>query len=129
MPSIDEVYSGSTLKAADIKGRVVTVTIANVVKKLFEQKDGTKRNKLVLEFAGKTKGFVVNSTNARIIAGICGNDYAQWPGQTISLGTHMTPMGEGICVMDPQDKIETGRRVNATPKKTVQDDMEDDIPW
>jgi hypothetical protein len=126
MPSIDDIYSGNTLKATDIKGRVVTVTIENVVKKIFDQKDGTKKAKLVLEFVGKNKGFVVNATNARIIAEICGSDYSLWPGQTISLGTHMTPMGEGICVMDHparQDRIETGRR------PSVKEEMSDDIPF
>jgi hypothetical protein len=127
MPSIDDIYSGNTLKATDIKGRVVTVTIENVVKKAFEQKDGTKKTKLVLEFIGKNKGFVVNATNARIIADICGSDYSQWPGQTISLGTHMTPMGDGICVMDParQDRIETG----VQPRRSVKNDLDDTIPF
>lgn len=130
MPSIDDVYSGNTLKASDIKGHIVTAIIESVVPKVFDQRDGSKKTKLVLEFVGKNKALVLNSTNARMIAQTHGVDYSLWTGKKIRLGTHMTPMGEGICVIpeQPQDRIESGPR--RSMKDTIPDqDMNDEVPW
>jgi hypothetical protein len=85
MPSIDDVFSGDTLKASDIKGREPTVTIKEVSVKQFTNRDGKPQNKLVISFHKASKALVCNKTNAQRIAFLHGKDYTQWPGKNITL--------------------------------------------
>ena len=81
MANINDVFgSGSSLKASDLQGRTVTVTIETVNIKQFD--DG---NKLILAFAGKDKVLICNKTNANRIAEKLGGDYERWAGNQISL--------------------------------------------
>lgn len=83
MPSIDEVFSGKLLKAADIKGREVSVTIDKVEVHDFD--DGAK---IIIHFLHKDKGMVINKTNANRIAEVTGTrNYDLWAGQPIVLTT------------------------------------------
>ena len=87
MPSINDIYSGDYLKAADILGKTVLVRINGFSVKEFEN-SGKVERKLVLAFEGKGKTLVVNKTNASIISSNVGtDDYSQWVGKTITLTT------------------------------------------
>ena len=87
MPSINDIYSGDYLKAADILGKTVPVRINGFSVKEFEN-NGKVERKLVLAFEGKGKTLVVNKTNASIISSNIGtDDYSQWVGKTITLTT------------------------------------------
>ena len=84
--SIDDVFESNTLKAADIKGREITATIAHVEPKEFTGRDnGTKTKKLMIYFEKAKKALVCNRTNAQRIAYIHGKDYSQWVGKQIVL--------------------------------------------
>ena len=77
----NEAFPGNFLKAADLQGKRVTVTIAKVV--LEDIGDETKP---VLHFVGKEKGLVLNKTNANMIAEITGTDEMDdWAGAAIVL--------------------------------------------
>lgn len=84
MAKIDEVYSGgSTLKASDLQGKARKVQIETCEIREFED-NGKKSRKIVLGFAGKDKGLVVNKTNAQTIAHNIGSDDTDdWIGQEI----------------------------------------------
>lgn len=74
--NINEVFSGNFLKADDLQGKTVHVTISKVEVKEFD--DG---NKIVLHFQGKDKALVCNKTNASIIAENVGSpDTDDWAG-------------------------------------------------
>jgi len=127
MPSIDDVFGGTTLKSSDIKGKDPTVTIAGVEVKNFKEKDGTEKQKLLVHFVGAKKALVCNVTNARRIAHLHGADYSEWGGKQIKLKVEMVDFGgqvmDGIRVYPPGvDKIETGRQ-------PVKAEMNDDIPF
>lgn len=78
---IDEVFSGNFLKADDLQGKTVRVTISKVEIKEFD--DG---NKIVISFQGKDKTLVCNKTNSSIIAENLGSrETDDWVGQTILL--------------------------------------------
>ncbi len=78
---LSEVFSGNYLKADDLQGRTVPVTISKVEVKEFD--DG---NKIVVFFAGKDKSLVCNKTNASIIAENLGSDDTDlWTNGKISL--------------------------------------------
>lgn len=80
MPSIDEVYAGKSLKAADLDGNDVTLTIMNAEAKEFD--DGSK---IIIEFQETEKTFICNKTNATRIASIYDKDYSVWHGKKITL--------------------------------------------
>jgi hypothetical protein len=83
MPKLSEVFSGDYLKADDLKGRSVRVTISRVELKEFD--DGKK---LILHFEGKDKCMVCNKTNASIIQENLGSDDTDdWEGKAITMVT------------------------------------------
>ena len=130
MPTIDDIFGGTTLKSADIKGKDPTVTIAGVEVKNFKEKDGQEKQKLLIHFVGAKKALVCNVTNARRIAHLHGADYTLWGGKQIKLKVEMVDFGgqvmDGIRVYPPgQDKIETG----VQPRRSASDDLDDTIPF
>jgi hypothetical protein len=129
MPSIDDVFGGTTLKSADIKGKDPTVTIAGVEVKAFKEKDGTEKQKLLIHFVGAKKALVCNQTNAKRIAHLHGDDYTQWGGKQVRLRVEMVDFGgqvmDGIRVHPADSKIESGRQ----PLKAERAEMDDEIPF
>ena len=84
MPHIDEFFPSKYLKASDLQGRDIKVTVASLSPEQFEN-EGKTETKLVVYFQGKEKGVVLNKTNAATIATAYGFDYTQWPGNQITL--------------------------------------------
>jgi len=81
MPKLNEIFSGNYLKADDLQGRTVRVTISKA-----EVKDFDDGNKVVLHFQGKDKQLMTNKTNYSIITKNVGTDNTdEWAGRTISL--------------------------------------------
>ena len=90
---IDNIYQSDSdyLKAADLKGKGVKLTISQVDVKEFDEKaqDGRayQAQKIILSFEGTPKQMVVNKTNARSIAAMLGDDTDDWTGKQIKLFT------------------------------------------
>ncbi len=82
--NISDAFPSNYLKAADLQGRNVTVTIAGAT--IEEIGQGQKKDrKLVLSFFGKEKALVCNKTNASTIEKLYGSDTDAWIGQPIIL--------------------------------------------
>ncbi|HEY2979923.1 MAG TPA: hypothetical protein VGJ22_01975 [Anaerolineales bacterium] len=91
MPNINDVFPSNYLKASELKGSQVVVTIDRVE---FEAVGRDKEMKAVLHFAGKTKGLVLNKTNARKITEITGSALTEeWRGSAIVLYPTETEFG------------------------------------
>ena len=96
---LDQIYSGggNSLKAADLKGKDVTLTIAGYTVQEFDetgQHGPYKAKKIVLTFDGTDKTFVVNKINGYTIAeqmGIDDPDY--WAGGKVTLFQTKTTFG------------------------------------
>lgn len=83
MPKLSEVFQGGFLKAEDLKGKAVKVTISDV-----EVKDFDDGKKILLHFEGKDKALVANKTNCSIIEEVLGSDDTDdWVGKSITLLT------------------------------------------
>lgn len=81
MPNINDAFPSSYLKAADLKGKPVALTIKEV--KLQDVGDDRK---LVVYFKGTEKSLVLNKTNANSIAVVTGSeDTDDWTGKKITL--------------------------------------------
>jgi hypothetical protein len=86
MANIDDFYPSKFLRASDLKGKEIEVTIDRVGSEEFEE-DGGKRNKPVIHFRNNgIKPMVCNKTNAMLIATALGNkDYDTWAGKQVRL--------------------------------------------
>jgi hypothetical protein len=78
--NINDQFPSKYLKASDLKGKKIPVTISHVDTE--EVGDGRKP---VLYFQGKDKGMVLNKTNAMTIAASYGNDTDEWSGRKVRL--------------------------------------------
>lgn len=99
---LSTAFPSNYLKADDLQGREVPVTIAKyALEKLGEEQ------KLVIYFAGKEKGMVCNRTNADRIAHYYGDDLDHWIGKAVILGTELVSF---------QGKTTEGLRVKGRPQ-------------
>ena len=117
--NIQGAFPSQYLKAADLQGRRVTVTIADV-----KMEDIGGDHKPVLRFQGKDKGMVLNKTNASLIAEIARSDETdEWSGVKIVLYPTKTDFqGKRVDAIRVDDPAR-----GSTPKlapKPVADDEE-----
>ena len=74
MPSIDDIYEDNApLKAEDLRGKDVTLTIKAAEPKTYDDGD----RKLVLRFHKASRTLPLNRVNARTIADMHGGDFEQ----------------------------------------------------
>lgn len=78
--NLDDIYQSSTIKAQDLKGREVTLTING-----FQAVDFDEGKKLVLSFAETQKTLVCNKTNGTTIGQLHGSNVDSWIGKRITL--------------------------------------------
>src|SRR6266576_3493748 len=124
---ISTAFPSKWLKAADLNGRPVTVTMSHVV---MEDVSGTGDPQPVLYFQGKDKGMVLNKTNGYKIAEIFGDDTKEWTGRQIVLFEAMVSF---------QGRTVPGLRVRIAPNndqprqqasnKTSAEIIDDDVPF
>lgn len=81
---VSDAFPSQYLKAADLQGRTVKVTIDRYT---FEEVGDDR--KPILYFVGKEKGLVLNKTNANEIAFTYGDDMDDWGGKVIELFSMM----------------------------------------
>lgn len=82
MAKLSAVFGGDYLKAEDLQGKTVRVTIATAEVKQFKDSG----SKVILTFQGKDKSLVCNQTNCSIIQENVGSDDTDdWIGRTIQL--------------------------------------------
>lgn len=77
---ISSAYPSDYLKAADLLGHSVNVTLSHV-----EMRELNNESKPILFFQGKQKGMVLNKTNANKIAELFGDDTDDWTGQEVTI--------------------------------------------
>jgi len=140
MPDINDVFGGNSLKSEDLRGREVTVTIESVEPREFTSQEGKTQKKLVINFVKAKKFLICNGTNARRIAFMHGNDYALWPGKSITLfvdnfvqfgnkittGIRVKPPEQATIARVPQP---APNPVQQEPRDSLSDDMSDSIPF
>ena len=127
---LSSVFGGDTLKAADLQGNEVTVVIATVGMKKFDN-----GNKLVITFQGKKKSLVCNKTNANRIAYTYGSNTDNWIGQEVTLYVELVDF-QGSTVeairIRPPAKRPVPQRVaqsHQAPPPPLDESVGDDIPF
>jgi hypothetical protein len=110
---ISQLFPSKYVKAADLNGKTVTLTIAKLV--VEELGHGAeKERKPVLYFQKATKGLVLNRTNAMTIAALYGDESDDWEGKRISIyPTRIRAFGA------MQDTIRVREEIPALPKPQI----------
>ena len=133
---INTVFPSTYVKAADLQGGKVIVTIDHV---LIEDVGGEQ--KPVVYFRGKDKGLVLNKTNATAISGIYGVETANWPGGAITLFSTQTEFQGRPCACirvemtapqvpaPPQQAHTAQQQTPAVPPVDEGHDSEEPIPF
>lgn len=89
--NINDLYPSKFLKAADLQGRAVTVTITRVACEVMGR---TRETLPVLYFHGKVKGLKLNKTNATAVAALAGSPQTDdWIGVTVTLYATVADFG------------------------------------
>jgi arabinogalactan endo-1,4-beta-galactosidase len=135
MPNINEAFPSNYIKAADLKGRQVSVKMDRAEYEMIGQD-----KKLILYFVGKEKGMVLNKTNASNIAAVYGDDTDEWRDQEIILFEAMVDFQgktvPAIRVKGPvkakpaarQASADMGREA-APAKAPAREVVDDEIPF
>lgn len=118
---ISQLFPSKYVKAADLNGKTVTLTIEKLV--VEELGHGSeKERKPVLYFAKATKGLVLNRTNAMTIAGLYGDESDEWKGKRVSIyPTRIRAFGA------MQDTIRIREEIPAQPKPQAQATQEEEV--
>lgn len=128
---INAAFPSNWLKAADLQGRAVRVTIKEVI-----SEDIGDGHKPVVYFQNGNKGLVLNKTNALAIADIYGSDTDNWAGAIVEVYPDKTTFqGRRVdCLRVRVPNNAPPRQASApttsrTPVTGMGDDLGDDIPF
>jgi hypothetical protein len=114
MVKMSDLFPSKYVKASDLNGRTVTLTIKEL--RVEEMGHGSeKERKPVLYFERATKGLVLNRTNAMIIAGLYGDESDDWVGKRISIYPARVKAFGTV-----QDAIRVREEIPAQPKPVAQ---------
>lgn len=129
----DELFLSKYLKAADLKGKPITVTIERAPAETLKNPEGKEQTKTVLYFKGAKKSLPLNMTNWDACAAICGDDTEDWPGCRIELFPTTTAMAgktvDCIRIRPPTQHELQVQGKKPAPKKPPSDDLDDAIPF
>lgn len=126
-------FPSKYIAAADLQGRQVDVEIERV-----EMEDIGDDHKPVAYFVGKSKGLVLNKTNASVIADIYGDETDAWLGRVVTLfPTKVDYQGkrvDAVRVMAPRNAAPLAaapprQQTPAPSARNTADIIDDQIPF
>jgi hypothetical protein len=132
MVNINEEFPSKYLKSSDLQGSVANVKIDRVT----VEQIGDDR-KLVMYFVGKSKGMVLNKTNARTIGDVYGEDTDEWiekPIEVFSMKVDFQGrMVDGLRIRVPAPRKQAiapnARERAAATVGRGEDPLDDEIPF
>lgn len=81
----DQLYAGRFLKAGELLGKKVTLTISDVDLEELQGDDGAKKAKAIISFKESEKKLVSCKTNGLCIKEMFGKELSAWLGKRITL--------------------------------------------
>jgi hypothetical protein len=125
MSDYRQMFDYLHLRAWDLDGQEVTVTIERVEAGVIENADGESKRMPFVYFRGYPKPLGINKTNGKSIAVMYGTDVSKWIGRRVTLYPTTTPYGgeqkecirikPGIPADD--DELDLVKRAPGEPKK------------
>ena len=134
MAKREEVFPSKYLKAADLNGKPITLTITAATLEPMKTLDGKEQTKTVLSFKGAKKTLPLNVTNWDAVALATGEDDSDnWPGHAVELYPTTTSMqGKSMECIRIRAPAQRELRAPSKPKPNPAppaDDMGDNIPF
>ena len=113
-----KAYTSPWLKASDLQGRAVTVTVERATVEEVRQQDGTKQSRVVVSFRGKEKRMICNKTQALALADVAHTEeFGRWSGLTVILEPARTRSGqETINIRRSQTTTRSSESADASTK-------------
>lgn len=122
-----DAFPSPFLKADDLQGKNVTVTIAGV--EMQEIGQGAQKSvKPVISFVGKEKGLVCNKTNWNTIIKLWGDETDEWEGKKIILCPREVEY-QGEMVLSIRVSIQKPMGGKVVEPDKVEGDPEDEPPF
>jgi len=112
MPDYRTLFDSEFLRAWDLQGRAVTVTIERVAQgSLTNHQKGKSEKKPFVWFKGKSKPLGLNRTNSKTIAAMYGKATEDWVGKSVTLYPTTTSFGaeHGIDCIRIKPAVPTGK--------------------
>ena len=106
----DQLFPSNYIKAGELGGKAVTLTIKDWSREEMKEQDGKKKKKPILSFVETEKQVVLNKTNGLCLKKMFGRAVAEWVGKRITI--HPAPYQDGLCI-----------RIKGSP------DIDRDITW
>lgn len=126
---VDLLFPSLYLKAADLRGRDVTVVIDRIEPRHELQRQNGKDYKPVIWMRGTDKGWCLNVTNARTIAKLYGSEVTQWVGKAVTIYPTQVQFGrDTVEAIRVRPSIPTPARVAPPPPSPSRAPGEDDEP-
>lgn len=94
MARVSEVYASPWLRAEDLGGKTIKVTVARAGADSIPQSDGSKQQRIIVDFEGKKKRLILNKTQGAALASIAGDDTDHWTGVELFLTPQPTNNGK-----------------------------------
>jgi hypothetical protein len=122
--NINTVFPSKYLRASDLQGREITVTISHLT---MEEFDGDP--KPVAYFVGKEKGVALNKTNSTNIASAYGPETDDWQGKSVILYPAWVDFqGKSVEAIRIRPNP-SGRTAAPPPPPPSTDGLDDSIPF
>lgn len=94
MPDYRTMFDNKWVKAWDLGGKTITVTIVKVEAGVLENAKARKKDRApIVWFKGAQKPLALNKTNAGAIAKMYGNETEKWIGKAITIYPTKTTFG------------------------------------
>jgi hypothetical protein len=137
MATREQAFPTRFLKAADLGGKPIVVTIKEAAQEKLKNGNGEEEAKTVLYFQKAKKALILNVTNWTKIADVTGEDDSDnWPGHRIEVYPTTTEMKgkEVACIRirkPGQGELLAKKKPEPPPepKPPLADEMDDEIPF
>jgi hypothetical protein len=127
MATRNDFHESKYLRASDLDGEAVVVTIKVAPLEVLKGFDGKEQKKIVCYFSKRFKPLPLNLTNYDTIANFLGDESDNWAGSKIELYPTTVAMNgksfEAVRVRKP-----AAPKAKAKPEPEAPPDMDDEIP-
>jgi len=99
--SYDALFPTRFIKAGEMRGKPVTLTIAAVYLEQMEREDGTEKPQAIVGFHETKREWALNRTNGQCLRAMFGDDSGEWIGKHVTLVPEPDSSGlseSGLCI-------------------------------
>lgn len=99
--TFSQLYPGKFIRADELNGRPVTLTITDVILEELEREDGTTKTSPIVSFQETKRQWVMVRTNGCCLRAMFGDEISDWIGKRVTLYPERDASGlsdSGLCI-------------------------------